>query len=297
VNSDAFAVAPAAVSDYLDVLHVERGLAAATVEAYRRDLRQYLDFLDLRPVSPDLVSEYVSHLQEVGLAPSSVARKVAAIRGLHRHLLAAGATTSDPTAIVDAPRHAGSLPKALTVDQVLALIESPNIATERGRRDSAVLEFLYATGARVSEAAALDALDCDLDEGTVLLTGKGNKQRIVPLGGAAREAIRRWLPDRARLRRSTAGGAVFLSMRGARMTRQGIWLVVRSAARVSGIPVDRVSPHVLRHSAATHMVEGGADLRSVQEMLGHATIATTQIYTRVSPQHLLEVYTTSHPRR
>ena len=179
----------------------------------------------------------------------------------------------------------------------MALLETPDAATAGGRRDRAILEFLYATGCRVSEAAGLDLEDVDLEAGTVIVTGKGDKQRMVPLGGFAVRAIEAYLSDRMSVR--TPGrdpGALFLNARGGRLTRQGLWGIVRKAAARAGIPLDRVSPHVLRHSAATHMVERGADLRSVQQLLGHATITTTQVYTRVTPQHLLEVYVTSHPR-
>lgn len=294
--SEARPVTAGVVSDYLDVLHVERGLSAATIAAYRRDLRQYVVFLADRAPTPTLVSAFVEDLSTRGLAASTIARKVAAVRGLHRHLVAEDAGGVDPTALLDAPSRGSPLPKALTIDEVDALLATPDTATVRGRRDSALLEFLYATGSRVSEALGVDELDLDLEEGTVMLTGKGDKQRIVPLGRPARRAVTEWLPDRARLRRGTSGAAIFLSLRGRRISRQSAWSIVRRAAAAAGIGADRVSPHVLRHSAATHMVEGGADLRSVQELLGHATIATTQIYTRVSPQHLLEVYTTSHPR-
>jgi len=284
------------VLDYLDVLFVEQGLSAATISAYRRDLSQYVSFLADREPDPDLLSAFVASLGAKKLAASTIARKVAAVRGLHRHLVADGGSTSDPTALLDSPKRERSLPKALQVDQVLALLDSPDGSTRAGARDSAVLEFLYATGARVSEAVAIDELDLDLDERSAILTGKGNKQRLVPVGNAAVEAIRRWMPERAALRRVESGSAVFLSLRGSRISRQTVWTIVGKHAERVGISRGQVSPHVLRHSAATHMVEGGADLRTVQELLGHATIATTQIYTRVSPQHLLEVYATSHPR-
>lgn len=289
-------VTAAVVGDHLDLLRVERGLARSTVAAYRRDLGQYVAFLDGRPPDADLVSEFVSALRERGLADSTIARKVAAVRGLHRWMVAEGIVSSDPTALLDTPQRGTTLPKALTIDEAIALVEAPDVSTPAGRRDRALLEFLYATGARVSEAVGVDELDVDLSEGLVVLTGKGDKQRIVPLGESARRAIEAWNRDRAGIRTARSGSALFLSLRGRRLTRQSAWDIVRSAAEGVGIAVDRVSPHVLRHSAATHMVEGGADLRSVQELLGHATIATTQIYTRVSPQHLLEVYTTSHPR-
>jgi integrase/recombinase XerD len=285
-----------AITDYLDALRVERGLAPATIDAYRRDLTQYVRFLGDREPAPEVLSQYAAHLSDDDLAPTTIARKIASIRGFHRHRLAEGHDETDPTVLLEAPRRPRALPKALTIDETLALLSMPDPATAAGRRDAAVLEFMYASGARVSETVGVDELDLDLDERTVLLTGKGDKQRIVPLGSAAVAALRAWLPDRSSLRAPRAGGAIFLSMRGNRLTRQAVWNIVRRHATAAGLEESRVSPHVLRHSAATHMVEGGADLRTVQELLGHATIATTQIYTRVSPQHLLEVYATSHPR-
>ena len=231
------------------------------------------------------------------MAESSVARKTAAVRGLHRFRVTEGLAEEDPTVLVDGPRRGQSLPKALSLDEVLALLDTPDTATSLGRRDLALLEFLYGTGARVSEVVGLDLEDVDTESATAIVTGKGDRQRLVPLGAHVVAAITAYLPDRLALRRPGAdSGALFLNRRGRRLTRQGVWGIVRKAAVSAGIPEDRVSPHVLRHSAATHMVERGADLRSVQELLGHATITTTQVYTRVTPQHLLEVYITSHPR-
>ncbi len=284
------------VDDYLDALYVERGLSPATVAAYRRDLHQYLEFLDGLVPDPALVSSFVASLSERGLAASTIARKISAVRGLHRHLSQETPTDTDPTVLLDTPRRDRPLPKALQIHQVLSLLDSPDVSTRPGLRDSALLEFMYATGARVSETVGLDELDLDLEDRSVILTGKGNKQRLVPIGGAAADAINAWLPERAMVRGQDSGAAVFLSLRGSRISRQAVWTIVKSHAERAGIPRHQASPHVLRHSAATHMVEGGADLRAVQELLGHATIATTQIYTRVSPQHLLEVYTMSHPR-
>jgi integrase/recombinase XerD len=284
------------IPEYLAALVAERGLAANTIAAYRRDLTRYAAFLRGRDPSPELVSAFVARQQREGSAPSTVARRVAAIRGFHRFLVSDGLADTDPTRLVESPRRPRSLPKALTVDEVLRLLDTPDPAAVAGRRDRALLEFMYATGARVAETVALDELDLDLDEGTAVVTGKGNKQRIVPVGSAARSAIAAWLPDRAALRSTRSGSAVFLSLRGTRLTRQAVWNIVRRHAMRAGIPAGSVSPHVLRHSAATHMVEGGADLRTVQELLGHATISTTQVYTRVSPRHLLEVYATTHPR-
>lgn len=285
------------IAEYLAALAAERGLSPATVAAYRRDLVRYARFLDGAPPTPELVSAHVHALAKRGLAPATIARAVAAVRGLHRFLVREGLAPTDPTLLLDSPRRGRPLPKALTVDEVERLLEAPDPATPAGRRDRALLEFLYATGARVAEAVALDQDDLDLEEGTALVTGKGGKQRFVPVGRHARAAVSAYLPDRLALRRSgTDDGAVFLNLRGRRLSRQGIWEILKRHARRAGLPSDRVSPHVLRHSAATHMVEGGADLRSVQELLGHASISTTQVYTRVSPRHLLEVYAASHPR-
>jgi integrase/recombinase XerD len=287
----------ARIAEYLAALRAERGLAASTVEAYRRDLGQYRVFLGGAWPTPGSVSRFVSALHRRHLAPSSIARKVAAVRGFHRFLLTEGLEDSDPTTLVESPRRPPPLPKALAVEQVVRLLETPNPGSPSGRRDRALLEFLYATGARVSEAIGLDQLDLDLEGGTALLTGKGGKQRLVPVGGAACRALRSYLPDRLSSRRAGRDpGAVFLNSRGGRLTRQAVWAIVRRHALRAGLDPQQVSPHVLRHSAATHMVEGGADLRTVQELLGHASISTTQVYTRVSPRHLLEVYATSHPR-
>ena len=285
------------VAEFLASLAVERGLADATIRAYRRDLADYLSFLDGRSPDRDLIDGFVADLYGRGWVATTVARKIAAVRGLHRFLIAEDLAGDDPSTMVDAPRPGARLPKALEIDETLKLIESPDSATPLGRRDRAILEFMYASGARVSEVVGLDLYDLDLDDRTAMVTGKGSRQRLVPIGRQAIEAISRYLPDR---RASLGGrpdpGAVFLNARGGRLSRQGVWGIVRKAAQRAGLAPESVSPHVLRHSAATHMVEGGADLRTVQEMLGHASISTTQVYTRVSPQHLIEVYVDSHPR-
>jgi len=286
-----------AAEEFLAALRAERGLADATVAAYRRDLDQYLRFLDGREPEITDVSAFIEHLHRRGLAPTTIARKAAALRGLHRFLVAEGLRGSDPTRLLDTPQRGRSLPKALTIHEVEQLLDAPDDSSWLGRRDRALLEFLYATGARVAEAVALDQTDLDLESGTALLTGKGGKQRLVPVGSPAVRAVTAYLPDRLHHRRSGRdGGAVFINARGGRLTRQGVWEVVRRQARRAGLGTSAVSPHVLRHSAATHMVEGGADLRTIQELLGHASISTTQVYTRVSPQHLLEVYAVAHPR-
>ena len=285
------------VDEYLVALRVERGLAPNTIAAYQRDLGQYLDFLDKREPTADDVDSYVSSLKERGLAPSTISRKIASIRGLHRFLAREGLREDDPTLLLQAPRRKVPFPKALTVEDAIRLVEAPDVSTTMGRRDSALVEFLYGTGARVSEAVDLDLGDLDLEDRIAIVTGKGDKQRLVPLGGKAVAAITRWLPDRLRLLRSAeSADPVFLNLRGGRLSRQGAFDVVRKNAIAAGIDPALVSPHVLRHSAATHMVEGGADLRTVQELLGHATISTTQIYTKVSSSHLVEIYVQAHPR-
>ena len=278
-------------------LDVERGLSSNTIKAYERDLGQYLEFLgDAIPDQP-AVEHYVVHLRHRELASSTVGRKLAAIRGLHRFMVVEGLRADDPTLLLESPRRPEPFPKALTVDETIRLVESPDLGTVKGRRDSALLEFLYATGARVSEAVGLDMGKVDLEDRVVMVTGKGARQRLVPIGGKAVTAISRWLPDRlGLLRRTQRGDPLFLNLRGSRLSRQGMFDVVRASAGKAGITGEKISPHVLRHSCATHMVEAGADLRTVQEILGHATISTTQIYTKVSPAHLVEIYVQSHPR-
>jgi len=285
------------IEEYLSSLAVERGLSANTLVAYRRDLGQYAAFLEGRQPSSGLVVEYVATLHGSMLAPSTVARKIASLRGFHRFLVGEELAGTDPTALIETPKLPRRLPKALSVDEVFRLLGSPDRTTTLGRRDSALLEFMYATGARVTETVGLDLEAVDLVERTAIVTGKGSHQRVVPVGGHAVSAITEYLPDRMRLKGTRPDpGALFLSVRGRRLSRQGVWVIVKRHAEKAGVERDRISPHVLRHSAATHMVEGGADLRTVQEMLGHANITTTQVYTKVSPQHLYEVYVLSHPR-
>lgn len=283
--------------EYLISLRVERGLSPNTITAYTRDLGQYLMFLDGREPDEDLIAEFIGEMRRKGLADSTVGRKIASIRGLHRFLVVEAFRETDPTALVDSPRRPDPFPKALTVDEAIALVEAPGAANVPARRDSALLEFLYGTGSRVSETVGVDLLDVDLEDKVVRVTGKGSKQRLVPLGSKAVGAIGAWLPDRmSLLSRKATGDPLFLNLRGRRLSRQAAFDIVKKHAVVAGLDATKVSPHVLRHSAATHMVEAGADLRTVQEMLGHATISTTQVYTRVSPAHVMEIYVEAHPR-
>ena len=292
-----------AIAEFLVSVTAERGLARNTSVAYRRDLIQYRDYLEDRGVSDmdgvtsEDVSAYAKALAERGLAATTIARKIAAVRGLHRFLVAEEMVTGDPTALVAAPKRPGSIPKALTIDEVARLIAAAAGEGAVNARDTALLEFMYASGARVAETVGLDVLDLDLSESVALVTGKGSKQRLVPLGSYAVAALQRYLERRLELKGDRPDpGALFLSTRGKRLTRQAVWQLVRKHAAAAGLDADVVSPHVLRHSVATHMVEGGADLRTVQEMLGHASISTTQVYTRVSPRHLFEVFVAAHPR-
>ncbi len=293
--------------EFLAWLAVERGRAVRTVEAYRRDLLRYRSHLAARGCSLDDaapldVIAFIRGLQRVGLAAASVTRMLVSVRGLHRFLVAEGHRLDDPTADVEIPSLPRGLPKALSVAQVASLMDAVVGDDPAARRDRAVVELLYGTGCRISEAGSLSLSDVDLRGGLVRVTGKGARERIVPLGRCAAEALERWLapegrgalePDRW-ARRGDAE-AVFLNQRGGRLSRQGLWLVVRRHGDAAGIG-SLLTPHVLRHSCATHMLDGGADIRFVQEMLGHASISTTQIYTRVSTERLRAVYRAAHPR-
>jgi site-specific recombinase XerD len=306
-----------AIQGYLQHLVVERGLAANTVESYRRDLRRYEASLAgagkarLGDVTPADVAEFLATLREgdaehEALAVSSAARAVIAVRGLHAFAAAQGLAETDPARDVPPPTPPRRLPKAITVAEVERLLaasgpgpDDPS-ADPRLLRDRALLEFLYGTGARVSEATGLDVDELHLDDDPVVrLAGKGGKQRVVPVGSYAVRALQAYLV-RARpalaaaSRRISVSPAVFLNARGGRLTRQGAWGVLHAAAERARLP--DVSPHTLRHSFATHMLDGGADIRVVQELLGHASVATTQVYTLITVDRLREVYASSHPR-
>ncbi|MFI6785467.1 site-specific tyrosine recombinase XerD [Micromonospora sp. NPDC050276] len=307
-----------AVRGYLDHLTVERGLSANTLASYRRDLERYLATLvdagvaDLASVGAGLVESHLARLragddEHPPLAVSSAARAASAVRGLHRFALREGLAGADPSRDVRPPTPPRRLPRALPVDDVVRLLETAGPITATGDeaplalRDRALLEFLYGTGARISEAVGAAVDDLDTDEGTVLLRGKGGRVRLVPIGGYAVDALRAYLV-RARPGLAAAGRgtpAVFLNARGGALSRQGAWGILRRAADRAGLPVDgpaAVSPHTLRHSYATHLLDGGADVRVVQELLGHASVTTTQVYTLVTVERLREVYATAHPR-
>ena len=284
--------------EFLTSARAERGLSLNTVAAYRRDLEQYeVTRAETGLLGADAIREHLESLRRRDLAPTTVARKFASLRAYHRFLIAEGYAADDPTATISAPSRPTSLPKALSIEEVVTILDEPGMETAVGRRDTAILEFLYATGCRVAELVGVDQHDLDAETRTVILTGKGAKQRLVPVGAHALVAIDAWLRDRMAFRRPGSDpGALFLSTRGNRLSRQAVWRLTKRHGTAAGIDPARLSPHVFRHSAATHMVEGGADLRTVQEMLGHASLTTTQVYTRVSPEHLREVVITSHPR-
>jgi integrase/recombinase XerD len=301
------AVLSTEAEEYLSWLAVERGRATLTLAAYRRDLAAYEAALAAGGRTPSGatmrdVEEYVATMRSSEKSPSTVARSLSVLRGLHRFLLEEDVASSDPTVDVAGARPALRLPKALSEPDVTALLLSANGTAPRQLRDRALLEFLYGTGARISETVGLDLADLADDEGLVRLYGKGSKERLVPLGRCAAAALDDWLgsagrPNLVPKRWARRGDseAVFLNARGGRLTRQGAFAVVRDHARKAGLKVP-VSPHALRHSCATHMLAHGADIRVVQELLGHVSIATTQLYTKVSPEHLRAAYESAHPR-
>lgn len=297
-----------AVGTYLDHLSVERGLAANTLLSYRRDLRRYVAYLngrgitDLDDVDEQSVQSFLSRLREGDeahppLGASSAARTVVAARGFHKFTVRDGMTANDPAAAVRPPRGPKRLPKALPLSDVEAILAaSGEGGTVLSLRDTALLEVLYGTGARISEAVGLDVDDVDLIEGTVLLRGKGGKQRIVPVGSFARAAVDAYLVrGRPALVGAASGPALLLNARGGRLSRQSAWNMLVKTAAAAGVTAV-VSPHTLRHSFATHLLEGGADVRVVQELLGHASVTTTQIYTMVTVDSLREVFAAAHPR-
>ena len=300
-------VLPPEAEDLLTWLAVERGRAPSTLAAYRRDLRAYATWLAARGLAvrdvtePDLVA-WIAELRSSGLAASTVARRVVAARSLHRFLAVEGEVAADPAAEITPPPVPAGLPKALAEDEVSALLDAVVGDDAVARRDRVILEVLYGTGLRISELVALSLADVDLEAGLLRAFGKGSKERVVPLGRHARTALVAWLSPGGRevlvperwARRGDAE-ALLLNQRGGRLSRQGAWGVVRAYGDRVGLG-GRLTPHVLRHSCATHMLDHGADIRAVQELLGHASISTTQVYTKVSAERLRVVYDQAHPR-
>jgi len=290
---------------FLAYLAVERGASAHTIEAYRRDLAAYVTLLEGRgvrqadAVSRDDLTAYVMELRDTRLAMSSIERKVASVKSFHKFLVREGVTDNHPTARMPLPKVPDRLPEVITVDEAEALLSQPFPQEPSGLRDRAILETLYGCGVRVSELTGLDLDDLALDEGFIRVYGKGRKERDVPVGGAALRALTEYLAHgRPYLRQKKSAArndpcAVFVSVRGARLSRQTVFAIVRKYGGRVGL---QLHPHTLRHSFATHMLEGGADLRALQEMLGHSDISTTQVYTHVDRQHVREEYLSTHPR-
>lgn len=301
------------LDEYATWLAVERGLSANTLSAYRRDLRRYTAWLrargvdDLTAVGEAEVVAYVESLKAARdpdggarYAPSSVARALVAVRSFHRFCVDEGITDADPSGDVGAPRVPQGIPKALSESEVEALLGAVEGDDPRGLRDRAILETLYGTGVRISELVGLDRVDLDLEDRLMRVLGKGSKERVVPVGGSAQRALLAYLErGRPALERPSTrrvpGDPLLLNARGGRLTRQSCWKIVTAAGDRVGL-TGRLSPHVLRHSCATHMLDHGADIRVVQELLGHASLSTTQVYTKVSPERLRAVYELAHPR-
>lgn len=310
------------IENFLNFLTVEKGFSQHTIAAYRNDLTQFLDFLketearsaarnitdkngagaspdsiDWSTVTKVRIISFIVSLKDKQYASTTVARKVAAVKSFFHFLVAEGIVKNDPTENLDSPKVGKTLPRTLTVEEVDELLEQPaRASTPEAYRDKAMLELLYATGMRVSELTSLNVDDINLSAGYVRCIGKGSKERIVPVGFQAIRAVEQYLElGRPQLARSKTQQALFLNHRGERLTRQGFWLIVKAYAKQAGIRTD-ITPHTLRHSFATHMLNSGADLRSVQELLGHANISTTQIYTHLTTDRLRQVYDQAHPR-
>lgn len=298
---------PLEAEELLGWLRVEKGRSASTLAAYRTDLRHYCAWLagrgvDLRQVGEEDITAYVAHLTALGRKESTVKRAVVVVRGLHRFLAREGSIAVDPASDVAVPKVPRNLPKALPEEDVTRLLDAVVGDDPVARRDRAILEVLYGTGLRISELVGLSLADVDREDALIRAFGKGAKERIVPLGRVALAAVERWLAPGGRdlmspkqwARRGDAE-ALLLNHRGGRLSRQGAWGVVRKYGEQVGL-ADRLSPHVLRHSCATHMLDHGADVRTVQELLGHSSVSTTQIYTLVSQERLWSVYRDAHPR-
>lgn len=293
-----------ALADYLHFLQVERQLAANTISSYKRDLTDYLHFLtendvvNIDAITRREILTYLQKMKDVGKSTRTISRSISSIRSFHQFLLREKVASGDPTVHLEMPKIEQKLPDILSMAEIDLLIEAPNRETLQGKRDYALLEVLYGTGMRVSELLNLNMSDIHLTMGFVRVFGKGGKERIIPLGRKAIEGCRVYIEEaRSKFIEKSAipVEALFLNMRGNRLTRQGCWGILKQYAYEAGLSKE-LTPHILRHSFATHLIENGADLRAVQEMLGHSDISTTQIYTHVSRSRLKEVYTQFHPR-
>ena len=297
------------IDGFLTFLSAERNAAVNTISAYKNDLAQFRQFLEslsvngsgpsLTSVDQPMLQNYIAAMREREYADATVARKIAAVKSFYSYLMADGVVEKDPTEALSSPRVGKRLPKALSVREIDELLEQPRKrSTPEAKRDRAMLELLYATGMRVSELVTLDLDSIELRNNlaTVRCVGKGGKERLIPIHEQAVHVLRIYLQDaRPEMARSKRERALFINRRGERLTRQGFWLILKNYARMANIPSD-VTPHTLRHSFATHMLRGGAPLRSVQELLGHANISTTQIYTQLTDEHVRRVYEHAHPR-
>lgn len=291
------------IQDFINYLKIERNLSSNTVAAYRTDLERYCQFLeskglnDIRAVRFDTIQEYVNLLAELGLAAASMARNFSTLRSFHKFLFGENLTSSDPTELLQSPRLPRRLPHVLELYEIEQILNVIDITTEKGLRDRAIIETLYSTGLRVSELISLRMADVYLHQGVLRVLGKGSKERVVPFGNRAAQAIKQYITAVRSLlvRYQKSRDHLFLNLRGAPISRMGVWKIIQEYVRLADIRKP-VSPHVFRHSFATHLLEGGANLRAVQEMLGHADIATTQIYTHLDREFLIEQHRTFHPR-
>jgi integrase/recombinase XerD len=290
------------VESFLAWLDLERGLSVNTIDSYSNDLRQCAAYLQQagcnswKEVSPALLSKFSAHLAQSQYARSSQSRKISAVRMLAKHLVRENLRLDDCAEMLKAPTQHRKLPEVLTRREVEALLEAPSRHSSLGQRDRAILELFYSSGLRVSELCSLDLQNVHLDEGYLRILGKGRKERIAPIGDAAVKALRNYLSTaRPDLVKDNTGSSFFLNRRGGALSRKMIWVLIKNHAQTAGIKKD-VKPHLLRHSFATHLLEGGADLRAIQEMLGHADIATTQIYTALRSEQLADAHALHHPR-
>jgi len=290
------------VEEFLNYLNVEKGLASNTISSYRRDLDKYIKYLEakkitsFRPVKRNDITNFMLALKDKGLNSNSISRALVAIKMLHRFLVSERYLKDDISSVMALPKLWKRLPEVLSLEEVQSLLDSPNLRTSRGVRDKAALELIYATGMRVSEVANLKLADLNLDMGFVKCTGKGQKQRIIPLGSYASRALTRYINKaRPKLLKQKDDSALFLSRLGKKISRQTFWKTIKGYAGEARIKKE-ISPHTLRHSFATHLLERGADLRTVQEMLGHSDISTTQLYTHINKERLKQIHRKFHPR-
>ncbi|MDD5432176.1 MAG: site-specific tyrosine recombinase XerD [Candidatus Omnitrophica bacterium] len=290
------------IDTFLDYLSVERGLSSNTISSYRQDLNFYLDYIAqlridaLSKITKNDITNFMINQKDKGISPNSIARRLAAIRMFHRFLSRERILKADPTDLVDTPKLWKKIPETLSLNEVESLINQPDIRQTQGIRDKAILETLYATGMRVSEAVNLRLDNVNLDVGFLRCIGKGNKERVIPLGKKAVSYIKKYLDEsRPKLLKKSQSDYLFISRLGKNISRQSFWKMIKRYARQAGIK-KTMKPHIMRHSFATHLLEHGADLRSVQEMLGHANISTTQIYTHINKERLKSVHKMFHPR-